>query len=109
MRFRKLRIAWSVLCGLACILLIVMWMRSYYWNEMLVGPISASSIQVFGSTQGKVDAMYSPRPPKAGEAWHYQAEPIKNSEDLWGPSWDFYYHLLGFGFRTEGPIWLLAI
>jgi hypothetical protein len=29
MRFRKLRIAWSVFWGLACVLLIVLWVRSY--------------------------------------------------------------------------------
>src|SRR6476660_4929266 len=29
MRFRKLRIAWSVMCAIACVLLIVMWVRSY--------------------------------------------------------------------------------
>src|SRR6478735_2894696 len=28
MRFRKLRIAWSVGCGLVCVLLIVLWARS---------------------------------------------------------------------------------
>jgi hypothetical protein len=30
MRFRKLRIAWSVAWGLACVLLIVLWVRSYW-------------------------------------------------------------------------------
>jgi hypothetical protein len=30
MRFRKLRIAWSVTWGIACVLLIVLWVRSYY-------------------------------------------------------------------------------
>jgi hypothetical protein len=29
MRFRTLRIAWSVFWGLACVLLIVLWIRSY--------------------------------------------------------------------------------
>jgi hypothetical protein len=29
MRYRKLRIAWSVGCGIACVLLIVLWVRSY--------------------------------------------------------------------------------
>src|SRR4051812_11045209 len=29
MRYRKLRIAWSVCWGLACVLLIVLWVRSY--------------------------------------------------------------------------------
>src|SRR6476620_7609681 len=33
MRFRKLRIAWSVMCGIACVLLIVLWVRSYWWSE----------------------------------------------------------------------------
>jgi hypothetical protein len=28
MRFRKLRIAWSVLCGVACVLLVTLWMGS---------------------------------------------------------------------------------
>src|SRR4051794_2870734 len=38
MRFRKLRIAWSMFWGLACVLLIVLWVRSYWWNErILVG------------------------------------------------------------------------
>jgi hypothetical protein len=30
MRYRKLRIAWSVVCGVACILLIVVCVRSYW-------------------------------------------------------------------------------
>src|SRR5689334_2253638 len=29
MKFRKLRIAWSVACGVACVLLIALWVRSY--------------------------------------------------------------------------------
>jgi hypothetical protein len=33
MKFRKLRIAWSVLCGAACVLLILLWVRSYWWND----------------------------------------------------------------------------
>ena len=33
MRFRKLRIAWSVGWGVACLLLIALWVRSYWWVE----------------------------------------------------------------------------
>ena len=32
MRFRKLRIAFSATCGIACMLLIVLWVRSYRLN-----------------------------------------------------------------------------
>ncbi len=33
MRFRKLRIAWSVACGIACLLLIILWVRSYSYID----------------------------------------------------------------------------
>jgi hypothetical protein len=33
MRFRKLRIAWSVGCGIATMLLIVLWVRSYWRHD----------------------------------------------------------------------------
>src|SRR5262245_12959310 len=33
MRFRKLRIAWSAFWGLACVLLIVLWVRSYWYVD----------------------------------------------------------------------------
>jgi hypothetical protein len=32
MRFRKLRITWTVFCGIATVLLAVLWVRSY-WNR----------------------------------------------------------------------------
>jgi hypothetical protein len=35
MKFRKLRIAWSVGCGIICLLLIVLWVRSYTWLDSL--------------------------------------------------------------------------
>lgn len=35
MRYRKLRIAWSVGCGLICLLLIVFWVRSYWQSDYL--------------------------------------------------------------------------
>src|SRR4051794_1070164 len=35
MKFRKLRIAWSMAWGLACVLLIVLWVRSYKYVDTL--------------------------------------------------------------------------
>jgi hypothetical protein len=34
MRFRKLRIAWSVLWGLITVLLLMLWVRSYWWFDV---------------------------------------------------------------------------
>jgi hypothetical protein len=36
MRFRKLRIAWSVGWGITCVLLIVLWVRSYWLSDSLM-------------------------------------------------------------------------
>jgi hypothetical protein len=33
MRFRKLRIAFSATCLIACVLLIALWVRSYWWCD----------------------------------------------------------------------------
>jgi hypothetical protein len=35
MSYRKLRIAWSVLCTVTCVLLIALWLRSYSWCDTL--------------------------------------------------------------------------
>jgi hypothetical protein len=35
MKFRKLRIAWSVGWGILAVLLIVLWVRSYWWEDYL--------------------------------------------------------------------------
>ena len=43
MRFPKLRIAWSVAWGLIAVLLIVLWARSYWWNDNLWFRTSATS------------------------------------------------------------------
>jgi hypothetical protein len=39
MRFRKLRIAGSVGCAIACVLLIVLWVRSYSFLDMVSGQV----------------------------------------------------------------------
>jgi hypothetical protein len=41
MRFRKLRIAWSVGCGVACVLLIVLWLRSYRTFDAIGWPVTS--------------------------------------------------------------------
>jgi hypothetical protein len=35
MKYHKLRIAWSVTCGVACVVLVALWVRSYYWMDIM--------------------------------------------------------------------------
>jgi hypothetical protein len=37
MRYRKLRLAWSVLWGVVALLLCVLWVRSYWVSDILIG------------------------------------------------------------------------
>jgi hypothetical protein len=48
MRFRKLRIAWSVFWGIACVLLIVLWVRSYSRQAVSIGSIAIENLRSSG-------------------------------------------------------------
>jgi hypothetical protein len=52
MRFRKLRIAWSVACGLPCIVFILLWFRSYKWNDEIYAPVTQNYAIAGGSIMG---------------------------------------------------------
>jgi hypothetical protein len=52
MKFRKLRIAWSVGCGIACVVLIVSWVRSYAWIEAVTVPAVGGRKIEFATIKG---------------------------------------------------------
>jgi hypothetical protein len=54
MRFRKLRIAWSVGCAIACVLLLVLWVRSYWWEDQALVPRPGGTVIVLGSGHGQL-------------------------------------------------------
>jgi hypothetical protein len=58
MKYSKLRIAWAVVCGIVCVLLIALWVRSYWWWDSVVIPIAGSRVvcgqSVIGRTMGSV-------------------------------------------------------
>jgi hypothetical protein len=69
MTFRKLRIAWSVVCGIACVLLIVLWVRSardtldlFEWQYDASIHIASlhGRMEVF-INMGKTKSPYTPR------------------------------------------------
>ncbi len=54
MRYRKLRIAWSVGWGLAAVLLIVLWVRSYWWHERVIWSLGGNDVVQAGHVLGQV-------------------------------------------------------
>src|SRR3954463_16418812 len=62
LRFRKLRFAWSVFWGLACVLLIVLWVRSYYTYDVAYHGCSDKRGYIIESINGKIVFEYVGQP-----------------------------------------------
>src|SRR6188472_3642662 len=54
MKYRKLRIAWSIGWGIACLLMIALWARSYWWFDTVYYVQSSLDYLEFGSVAGLV-------------------------------------------------------
>ena len=82
MRFRKLRITWTVFCGIACVLLVVLWVRSYVWFDNLVGPVSSTRCLGFESSQGWLTVRWDQYTmnPKAFPRWTLNKMPAEALE-----------------------------
>src|SRR4051794_10959899 len=82
MRFRKLRIAWSVMCLIACVLLIVLWVRSYWWADVFS---SAKGYSV-GSLRGELlVAILDDTTGFSTMGGGYSAEEVNEEFDQWNP------------------------
>jgi hypothetical protein len=85
MRFRKLRIAWSVACAIACVLLIVLWARSYKVNDFVFKHDSTKFVTTFESNNGQLSFYRiqdpSSRPPKP-HGWRYSSEEPQKKQNL---------------------------
>jgi hypothetical protein len=84
MRFRKLRIAWSVGCGIACVLLIVLWVRSYYYHKEEASYVFRGKyLLALESLRGELGLMvWGPPAVIYGTSWSYASRPVDDSEFL---------------------------
>ena len=83
MRFRKLRIAWSVGCSIACVLLIVLWVRSYSWIDGASMPITGSRHIVVYSGTGRLSFRSGPygKPNGPFNVWWLTRVPVAEMRD----------------------------
>src|SRR4051794_30867623 len=106
MRFRKLRIAWSVFWGLACVLLIVLWVRSYWHGEGLLIPLRNYDGMRLASFRGRIGFEPDPRPTR----WEWRIEPATAPNFDWDrwerntPQW-----IVGQNDRVLVPHWFPLI
>lgn len=58
MKYRKLQIAWSVVWGLVAVLFVVLWMRSYYFGEVVQWSVTKWCGFQFTSSEGQLTARH---------------------------------------------------
>ena len=108
MKYRKIRIAWSVAWGLLAVLLCVLWVRSY-WQEQLI-KTSEANLRVFASRYGglSMNAISVPIPPSQSgwePGWVYKSQPLP--KNYYSPAWQ-----VDFGQVTtivSFPHWLIVL
>jgi hypothetical protein len=71
---RYLRIAFSVACGLACVLLIALWVRSYRWHDTLDGRLAQSNLNIM-SACGEIRVTFVSHPQPV--AWSFYSSRIE--------------------------------
>jgi hypothetical protein len=84
---RALRIAWTVWWGIVCVLLVVLWLRSYQKLEIVICQGKGNELTVFGSNSGTVYFTRQEREWAAKDTtlrfifgWQYQSDiPSKTS------------------------------
>jgi hypothetical protein len=63
MRFRKLRIAWSVVWGVAAALFVVLWVRSYLYSDSIaIARLSSRRSLAVNSVRGRLAVHLTPTP-----------------------------------------------
>jgi hypothetical protein len=114
MRLRKLRIAWSVACGIACVLLIALWMRSGMWGDQLGYCYASAQELTCRSINGRLQIDWGYNPFSEADAGEWLAHSL-NIDEIYGddhpevtsPIWAFD---IGQGFLSIAvPHWSLFV
>jgi hypothetical protein len=106
MKHRKLRIAWSVFCGLPAIVLISWWVRSYWWVDQVFLPVTKSTNLVVSSIPNAFGFGFVEKSSAATQTWitNQTAEWIAIGEPH--DRSDFLTYLQFFNAGVAMPYWL---
>jgi hypothetical protein len=106
---KYLRIAVTVLSLTACVLLIVLWVRSYWWADIVTWGLSSGPGYMFGSTNGEVSAARFPsRKGAVSLGWHAWTNPA-DGRRAWSTSESATFIGFRYGtFFTVVPQWFIV-
>jgi hypothetical protein len=102
MKYRKLRIAWTVAWGIAAVLLVGLWMRSYWWADLIniqyQWPCAVARGNAFYRFNLEWNSAFKRR--YEFRAFHTELE----VEEIWLPTGNFNV----IGPSVTAPLWLIA-
>jgi hypothetical protein len=79
MKHRKLRIAWSVAWGIVAVLLVGLWVQSYWWWDAVNSPTSREHHFVYESLRGKLELAIMPHSNEIRrDTWVFVHESLDN-------------------------------
>lgn len=118
MKFRKLRIAWSVVCGALCILLFAIWIQSYV-SSVFVSKQLATGVLTLQSDRGDIGIWKTtipiPQSPLLNATWDFGLSPIASSarfildDDRELDVFGFRYNSTPFATVFYIPLWALLL
>ena len=115
MKYRKLRIAWSVGWGLLDVLLIALWVRSYWWSDRILSGETWATTYVESyvgrNTFGRYHSDLARLPSSEdNEEWYIiNTTPVKAFDPDSDPAFEFYWRGVDSGIRVTIPSWLLVL
>ena len=99
-----LRITWTAFCGIACVLLIVLWVRSYWWTDIIVAQQSSQRYVGIGSSNARI--MFGTTVDVGVTPWTWFVKP--NQEPVKYLPW-FEMSSSSISSKNYVPDWLLVI
>jgi hypothetical protein len=109
MRFRKLRIAWSVVCGILCLLLTALWVRSYLRWDVVCQDKWAAFIAV-SSSRGYVQLVAADNPLQSqAQGWTISRRPLLIRFPRFKTNTGFAWSATPNAMSLTVPHWLLVL
>jgi hypothetical protein len=109
MRFRKLRTAWSVAWGVVAVLLIALWVRSYWWSDVVWVITSTCDAKTDSSNGGTTISIFMDSERQVANEWKrnsYRHNAAMRPPDA---TWKFAVYITRRGLDASLPHWFYLL
>jgi hypothetical protein len=86
---RYLRIAFSATCGIACVLVYILWVRSPTWNDVAYCPYRGGELILLQSNRGTVSVSFGGNSRLFPSGWGRFSLPVSNMRGFARPPWSY--------------------